>query len=73
MYTDGLVEARERSLDAGITELIDVLRGEPSIDLHTLVAKMKVSDMYRDDICVLAVTAVVPEDGGLARSALPGT
>ena len=71
MYTDGLVEARERSIDEGIAELIDVLRGEPSIDLEALVAKMKVSDVQRDDICVLAVTPRTPSGGGIADSVSP--
>ena len=73
LYTDGLVEARERSLDEGIAELIDVLRGEPSIDLQTLVTKMKVSDVHRDDICVLALTPQTAKGGGIAGSASPGT
>ena len=56
LYTDGLVEARTRSLDQGIADLIEVLQSDPLIDLLTLVSRLNVSDVHRDDICVLALT-----------------
>lgn len=62
LYTDGLVEARTRSADQGIADLIDVLQTDPLIDLSSLVTKLSVSQEHRDDICVLALTTKLRGD-----------
>ena len=61
LYTDGLVEARTRSLDQGIADLVSVLGDDPVIDLDTLVKKLNVDDEHQDDICILAMTFTADE------------
>jgi serine phosphatase RsbU (regulator of sigma subunit) len=58
-YTDGLVERRDRSLDAGLEELRNVVEaslGMSSDDLaDALIRKLAPETVNRDDICVLVL------------------
>ena len=56
LYTDGLIERPERSIDASIDELLRVLRDDPTLAVQPEVLASKLdSDDRRDDTCVLAV------------------
>jgi serine phosphatase RsbU (regulator of sigma subunit) len=58
LYTDGLVERRDRDLDAGIAELVRVLRGLTELPLQELCDQL-LERMYlpdtEDDVALLAV------------------
>ncbi len=56
LYTDGLVESRNRPLDSGLAEMIELLRHDPAIDLDTLIQKLSVNGDHQDDICLLSLT-----------------
>ncbi|WP_369132296.1 SpoIIE family protein phosphatase [Modestobacter sp. I12A-02662] len=64
LYTDGLVERRDRDLDAGIAELLDVLDGLTGLPLQelcdALLDRMYLPDT-EDDVALLAVR-IHPQD-----------
>ena len=64
LYTDGLVERRDRDLDAGIAELVRVLGGLRDVPLQQLCDRL-LERMYlpdtEDDVALLAVR-VHPQD-----------
>jgi serine/threonine-protein kinase RsbW len=59
MYTDGLVERRDRPIDQGLAALLDALREHGGAELPALVAQLPEvlvrGDEMRDDICVLGL------------------
>jgi hypothetical protein len=58
LYTDGLVERRDRDLDAGTAELVEVLRecaGLPLDDLCDQVLKRLFLPDAQDDVAMLAL------------------
>jgi serine/threonine-protein kinase RsbW len=59
LYTDGLVERREQTLDAGLDRLaaeLDRRRGAPPAELvDALTDAMLVGEQHRDDVCVLCL------------------
>ena len=59
LYTDGLVEARERGARVGITELADALarsdQGSLREMLDAVIGFMRTSGSVVDDVCLLAV------------------
>ncbi|WP_375475825.1 SpoIIE family protein phosphatase [uncultured Jatrophihabitans sp.] len=59
LYTDGLVERRDRDLDVGLARLADVMRATSDDDLDTvldrLLSEMGADDPYSDDVALLAV------------------
>ena len=62
LYTDGLVERRERDLDDGLS-LLAVVAGESrwlpaAVAVESLTASMLVDEEHRDDVCVLVVDRV---------------
>jgi PAS domain S-box-containing protein len=64
LYTDGLVERRDRDIDAGIAELVRVLGGLTEVPLQELCDRL-LERMYlpdtEDDVALLAVR-VHPQD-----------
>lgn len=55
LYTDGLVERRDRPLHAGLDQLLAaVASGLPELDLSVLARRMG-TGAVRDDVCALAV------------------
>ena len=73
LYTDGLVERRDRDLDAGIAELVHVLGGLTELPLQQLCDRV-LERMYlpdtEDDVALLAVR-VHPQDEPRPREAGP--
>jgi serine phosphatase RsbU (regulator of sigma subunit) len=59
LYTDGLVERRDRGLRSGIDELVRALEGAPDdLDAQTLVdtlVRRLVGAQQEDDLCLLVV------------------
>ncbi|MDQ2630769.1 MAG: SpoIIE family protein phosphatase [Actinomycetota bacterium] len=56
LYTDGLIERRERSIDAGMERLLEEVcahRDEPSTGLAAGVLRALEADEHRDDACGL--------------------
>jgi PAS domain S-box-containing protein len=77
LYTDGLVEQRERDLDAGIDQLCGMLTAPLGDQLESacgrLLAALRPPGGYEDDVALLVVRA--PLSGGGSRIAtleLPG-
>jgi serine phosphatase RsbU (regulator of sigma subunit)/anti-sigma regulatory factor (Ser/Thr protein kinase) len=66
LFTDGLVERRDRSIDEGLARLLDVARasdGDPSELADLVVEEMLGTDPRGDDVAVLVVRLdVVPLD-----------
>jgi serine phosphatase RsbU (regulator of sigma subunit) len=64
LYTDGLVERRDRDLDAGTAELIEVLRGCADLSLDDLcdevLERLFLPDA-QDDVAMLALR-LYPQD-----------
>lgn len=59
LYTDGIVERRTKSIDAGMQRLLAEVRahrGEPAETLVTSVLRAVESGEHRDDACVLAAS-----------------
>ena len=60
LYTDGLVERRDRSLDDGFDQLLSVVRdcsGEPlDVVLDAVMGSLLAGAAMEDDVCVLGVT-----------------
>jgi phosphoserine phosphatase RsbU/P len=57
LYTDGLIERREHSIDIGLDRLLEEVRAhreEPSAALASSVLRALEADEHRDDACVLA-------------------
>jgi PAS domain S-box-containing protein len=62
LYTDGLVERRSHPLDAGISALLDHVRGVASLPLEELCdAVLAMPHLVEDDIVLLAIR--VDDDG----------
>ncbi|MGC4747210.1 SpoIIE family protein phosphatase [Micromonospora sp. DT201] len=58
LYTDGLIERRDRSIDEGLAELVDRLTGTDSLPLDELCDLLLASIRHReDDTALLAVRA----------------
>jgi PAS domain S-box-containing protein len=59
LYTDGLVEVRDESLDVGLARLVDAFRSGPSDDLEALcdhvISFMLGDGETRDDVALLVV------------------
>ncbi|STZ81118.1 PAS domain-containing protein [Mycolicibacterium aichiense] len=57
LYTDGLVERRRRSLDDGIEQATNVIRGDSALDLDPLADQIMTSlappGGYQDDVALL--------------------
>jgi phosphoserine phosphatase RsbU/P len=67
LYTDGLVERRTRSIDAGMERLLDELsarRGEPPSILTTNLLRALDDGDHRDDVCVLAASVAGASTAG---------
>ncbi|MEH1102828.1 SpoIIE family protein phosphatase [Micromonospora sp. CPCC 205561] len=59
LYTDGLVERRDRSIDEGMTELADRLVGTERLPLGELCDLLLTAAPHReDDVALLAVRAI---------------
>lgn len=60
LYTDGLVERRERDLDAGLDLLRNTAQeleaAEPSLAVRELTGRMLQDETHPDDVCVLMVS-----------------
>lgn len=57
LYTDGVIERRERSIDVGLERLLEEVRthrDEPSAALAGSILHALEADEHRDDACVLA-------------------
>lgn len=73
LYTDGLVERRDRPLDVSLAELAvaaGALRGEPVNRLLSTAGGPPVGEL--DDVCLLALTWFGSRRPGAARGAVPG-
>jgi len=58
LYTDGLIERRDRSIDEGLTELAGLLTGADTLPLDELCDLLLASIQHReDDTALLAVRA----------------
>jgi phosphoserine phosphatase RsbU/P len=58
LYTDGLIERRDRSIDVGLDKLLEEVhthREEPSTELAAGVLRALEADEHRDDACGLVV------------------
>jgi len=56
LFTDGLIERRDRSLDQGLAQLLDEIEARATSPLPTLVAdlpKAMLADSAGDDVCLL--------------------
>ena len=65
MYTDGLVERRDRAFDAGIAEMITVLSAagnptDPNQMIDVLIDALIGDDDHTDDIAVLVSDNTLP-------------
>ena len=56
LYSDGLVETRERAIDDGIAELVTQLDANRGIGLSRLAELVDGHGSYSDDVCVLSLT-----------------
>jgi hypothetical protein len=68
MYTDGLIERRDRHLDEGLSELRELL-SKPALNVGELcdaALTLALETSPEDDICLLAFSS-------LADQAAPGT
>ena len=73
LYTDGLIERRRRSLDAGLKQLVDAAGasgGDPTILVEHVVRKMMEAGEGEDDVAAIAVT-VSPDPVGELRLRIP--
>ncbi|MCR6487978.1 SpoIIE family protein phosphatase [Amycolatopsis sp. OK19-0408] len=65
LYTDGLVERRDRPVDTGMRQLADALRaGEPERVCAQLMAAMIGNQPAQDDVALLAIRREVVPAGG---------
>jgi stage II sporulation SpoE-like protein len=68
LYTDGLVEDRQYTLDQGFADLCTAMRTAPTDDPHQLVEHIRHTGVgprpRRDDVAVLAVTVDVDPPPG---------
>ena len=59
MYTDGLVERRDRPIDAGLDALLEAVRERATVPLPAAVAQLPAQlvsrDEARDDVCLLGL------------------
>jgi serine phosphatase RsbU (regulator of sigma subunit) len=59
LYTDGLIERRDRSIDVGLSELVDQLTGTDTLPLKELCdLLLRAGDQREDDTALLAVRAL---------------
>ncbi len=69
LFSDGLVEARTRAIDAGIADLVELLGCDRNLDVEELAENLEVHDLHKDDVCILSLTRglnpVPSETGGL--------
>lgn len=73
LYTDGLVERRGRSLDAGLEHLREAASstgGDPGILVDHVVERMMRADVGEDDVAAVAMT-VLPSTTDRLRIRLP--
>ena len=72
LYTDGLVERRDRSLQAGLaalTQAAAALRGcAPEETVQALTAALLDGRATRDDVCVLLVVWRGPDGSGMSQT-----
>lgn len=69
VYTDGLIERPERSIDRGISELVTALSEDPTlVDRPHDLARRLGSQLRDDDTCVLTVRFTGSDDAEGARS-----
>jgi serine/threonine-protein kinase RsbW len=74
LYTDGLVERREASIDAGLARLADAAARadrDPETFVDALVAELIGADSRADDVAVLALRLAEAPLGGLELSLRP--
>ena len=64
LYTDGLVESRDRDIDRGVEDLLTALRGLDPGDLDALLEKLLVAvageDSHDDDVALVALRVGPP-------------
>ncbi len=53
LYTDGLVERRDESLDVGLERLLNAIRARPEVRPQDLVDALVEDGASEDDVCVL--------------------
>ena len=65
LYTDGLIERRDRDLDEGFAALAqaaDDLHGEPADTVcATLLARLLPGQEHEDDVCLLVLRVLPPD------------
>ena len=65
LYTDGLIERRDRDLDEGFAALARAagnLRGEPAVTVcATLMDRLLPDQEHEDDVCLLVLRVLPPD------------
>jgi len=56
LYTDGLIETRDRALDDGIADLVTHLSSDRDISLDRLAELVDGHGVHTDDVCMLSLT-----------------
>lgn len=77
MYTDGLVERRDREVDAGISKMIDVLSSPARLDdpdklIDSILGSLISGRSHDDDIAVLVIKHVADRDRNRRRTPSSG-
>lgn len=71
LFSDGLIERRGRSFDAGLDELVrivgDLRRLDVEVIAHEVIERMHVRTDAEDDVAVMVVRRVLPSAGGSAE------
>jgi serine phosphatase RsbU (regulator of sigma subunit) len=77
LYTDGLIERRDRDLDEGfaaLTRAADDLRGRPVDTVcATLVERMLPDQEHEDDVCLLVLRVLPPDGPRPSTAAIPAS
>jgi sigma-B regulation protein RsbU (phosphoserine phosphatase) len=72
LYTDGLVERRDRSIDEGITRLSTaVVAGDPEVDCASVMAAMAGYSPHTDDVALLVLRRQPGRPGGRQSDSRP--
>ena len=69
LFTDGLIERRDRDLDEGLAQLVEVIGDAPGADLEALLDKLLVNlvgGTGNDDVALIAVRIGDPRAPGTA-------
>jgi PAS domain S-box-containing protein len=71
LYTDGLVERRTRTIDAGLAQLLEEIARRPGASVSELVAELSGAlldpESNDDDVCLLALAYGAPAPAGQPR------